>query len=300
MEFFNVLIPVFVIFALGYAGEKIIGFDSKAISTMSLYLMTPLLVFQTFYTNKLTYDYFYIVIYAFGLCLILILIVCAISYLKKYDIKETCGLILGSVFMNNGNYGTPVALLLFGTAGFDYAIILMVIQSIVMSTIGIYVAARGSDIVGGIKDTLGIVIRMPVAYGAIFGLLFQYIGITLGSSLMTTINLVGSAAIPTIMLVLGMQLAKISLKNMEYEKISYAILIKLIAAPLIAWAISALLPINPLLKQLMIIMAGMPAAANTTMYAIQFNTKPEFVSVCTFISTVLSLVTLPIIFYFVL
>lgn len=300
MEFFNVLIPVFVIFALGYAGEKIIGFDSKAISTMSLYLMTPLLVFQTFYTNKLTYDYFYIVIYAFGLCLFLILIVCVISYLKKYDIKETCGLILGSVFMNNGNYGTPVALLLFGTAGFDYAIILMVIQSIVMSTIGIYVAARGSDIVGGIKDTLGIVIRMPVAYGAIFGLLFQYIGITLGSSLMTTINLVGSAAIPTIMLVLGMQLAKISLKNMEYEKISYAILIKLIAAPLIAWAISALLPINPLLKQLMIIMASMPAAANTTMYAIQFNTKPEFVSVCTFISTVLSLVTLPIIFYFVL
>ena len=300
MEFFNVLMPVFVIFGLGYAGEKIIGFDSKAISTMSLYLMTPLLVFQTFYTNKLTYDYFYIVIYAFGLCLILILIVCAISYLKKYDIKETCGLILGSVFMNNGNYGTPVALLLFGTAGFDYAIILMVIQSIVMSTIGIYVAARGSDIVGGIKDTLGIVIRMPVAYGAIFGLLFQYIGITLGSSLMTTINLVGSAAIPTIMLVLGMQLAKISLKNMEYEKISYAILIKLIAAPLIAWAISALLPINPLLKQLMIIMAGMPAAANTTMYAIQFNTKPEFVSVCTFVSTVLSLVTLPIIFYFVL
>ena len=300
MEFFNVLIPVFVIFGLGYAGEKIIGFDSKAISTMSLYLMTPLLVFQTFYTNKLTYDYFYIVIYAFGLCLILILIVCAISYLKKYDIKETCGLILGSVFMNNGNYGTPVALLLFGTAGFDYAIILMVIQSIVMSTIGIYVAARGSDIVGGIKDTLGIVIRMPVAYGAIFGLLFQYMGITLGSSLMTTINLVGSAAIPTIMLVLGMQLAKISLKNMEYEKISYAILIKLIAAPLIAWAISALLPINPLLKQLMIIMAGMPVAANTTMYAIQFNTKPEFVSVCTFISTVLSLVTLPIIFYFVL
>ena len=300
MEFFNVLMPVFVIFGLGYAGEKIIGFDSKAISTMSLYLMTPLLVFQTFYTNKLTYDYFYIVIYAFGLCLILILIVCAISYLKKYDIKETCGLILGSVFMNNGNYGTPVALLLFGTAGFDYAIILMVIQSIVMSTIGIYVAARGSDIVGGIKDTLGIVIRMPVAYGAIFGLLFQYIGITLGSSLMTTINLVGSAAIPTIMLVLGMQLAKISLKNMEYEKISYAILIKLIAAPLIAWAISALLPINPLLKQLMIIMAGMPASANTTMYAIQFNTKPEFVSVCTFVSTVLSLVTLPIIFYFVL
>ncbi len=300
MEFFNVLIPVFVIFALGYIGEKKIGFDPKTISTMSLYLMTPLLVFQTFYTNELTLDYLYIVIYAFGLCLALMIFVCFIAFINKYNIKETCGLILGSVFMNNGNYGTPVALLLFGAAGFDYAIILMVTQSIVMATIGVYVAARGSDIGGGIRDTLAIVLRMPVAYGAIFGLLFQYTGITISHSLMTTIDLVGSAAIPTIMLVLGMQLAKISLKNIEYKKVTYALIIKLAVAPLVAWGISALLPIDTLLKQLMIIMAGMPAAANTTMYAIQFNTKPEFVSVCTFISTVLSLITLPIIFYFVL
>jgi predicted permease len=300
VEFFNVLIPVFVIFALGYLGEKKIGFDTKTISTMSLYLMTPLLVFQTFFTNKLTMDYLYIVMYAFGLCFALILIVYLISFIRKYNLKETCGIILGSVFMNNGNYGTPVALLLFGVAGFDYAIILMVTQSIVMATIGVYVAARGSDIGGGIKDTLAVVLRMPVAYGAVVGLLFQYVGIPISPSIMTTIDLVGSAAIPTIMLVLGMQLAKISLKNIEYEKITYALLIKLAVAPLVAWGISALLPIEPLLKQLMIIMAGMPAAANTTMYAIQFNTKPEFVSICTFISTLLSLFTLPIIFYFVL
>ncbi len=300
MEFYHVLIPVFVIFILGYIGEKKIGFDTKTISTMSLYLMTPVLVFETFYTNKLSMDYLYIVIYAFGLCLVLILIVYCISLIKKYNLKDTCGLILGSAFMNNGNYGTPVALLLFGAAGFDYAIILMVTQSIVMSTIGLYVAARGSDIGSGMKDTLAVVIRMPVAYGAVVGLLFQYSGISISPSLMTTIDLVGSAAIPTIMLVLGMQLAKISLKNIEYEKVSYALLIKLAASPLIAWGMTCLLPIDPLLKQLMIIMAGMPAAANTTMYAIQFNTKPEFVSICTFISTVLSLITLPIIFYFVL
>ena len=257
-------------------------------------------MFKTFYTNTVTLDYIFIVIYAFSLCLLLILIVCCLSFIKKYDVKETCALILGSVFMNNGNYGTPVALLLFGSVGFDYAVILMVIQSIIMSTIGVYVAARGSDIAGGMKETLGIVIRMPVAYGAVFGLLFQYTGVSISSSLMTTIDLVGSAAIPTIMLVLGMQLAKISLKNIEIEKVSYALGIKLALAPLVAWGISAFLPVDSLLKQLMVIMAAMPAAANTTMYAIQFNAKPEFVSVCTFLSTALSLITLPVIFYFVL
>ena len=300
MAFFNVLIPVFAIFILGYIGEKKIGFDPKSISAMSLYIMTPVLVFKTFYTNIVNIDYLYITVFALTLCIALILIIYLISYIRGYSIKEKCGLILGSVFMNNGNYGTPVALLLFGAAGFDYAVILMVIQTIVMATVGIYFAARGSDIGGGFKDTLGVVMRMPIVYGALAGWLFQVTGITIGSSFMTTIDLVGNAAIPTIMLVLGMQLAKISLKNVEREKILYAVMIKLAAAPVIAWGIAYFLPVDALLKQLMVIMAGMPSAANTTMYAIQFNTEPEFVSVCTFVTTVLSLISLPVLFAFVL
>ena len=300
LAFFNVLIPVFAIFILGYIGEKKIGFDPKSISAMSLYIMTPVLVFKTFYTNIVNIDYLYITVFALTLCIALILIIYLISYIRGYSIKEKCGLILGSVFMNNGNYGTPVALLLFGAAGFDYAVILMVIQTIVMATVGIYFAARGSDIGGGFKDTLGVVMRMPIVYGALAGWLFQVIGITIGSSFMTTIDLVGNAAIPTIMLVLGMQLAKISLKNVEREKILYAVMIKLAAAPVIAWGIAYFLPVDALLKQLMVIMAGMPSAANTTMYAIQFNTEPEFVSVCTFVTTVLSLISLPVLFAFVL
>lgn len=300
MAFFNVLIPVFAIFILGYIGEKKIGFDPKSISAMSLYIMTPVLVFKTFYTNIVNIDYLYITLFALTLCIALILIIYLISYIRGYSIKEKCGLILGSVFMNNGNYGTPVALLLFGAAGFDYAVILMVIQTIVMATVGIYFAARGSDIGGGFKDTLGVVIRMPIVYGALAGWLFQVTGITIGSSFMTTIDLVGNAAIPTIMLVLGMQLAKISLKNVEREKVLYAVMIKLAAAPVIAWGIAYFLPVDALLKQLMVIMAGMPSAANTTMYAIQFNTEPEFVSVCTFVTTVLSLISLPVLFAFVL
>ncbi|MGM9933280.1 AEC family transporter [Pradoshia sp.] len=300
MAFFNVLIPVFAIFILGYIGEKKIGFDPKSISAMSLYIMTPVLVFKTFYTNIVNIDYLYITVFALTLCIALILIIYLISYIRGYSIKEKCGLILGSVFMNNGNYGTPVALLLFGAAGFDYAVILMVIQTIVMATVGIYFAARGSDIGGGFKDTLGVVMRMPIVYGALAGWLFQVTGITIGSSFMTTIDLVGNAAIPTIMLVLGMQLAKISLKNVEREKILYAVMIKLAAAPVIAWGIAYFLPVDTLLKQLMVIMAGMPSAANTTMYAIQFNTEPEFVSVCTFVTTVLSLISLPVLFAFVL
>ncbi|MEH7510395.1 AEC family transporter, partial [Priestia megaterium] len=44
MEFLTILLPIFGIFALGFIGQKKIGFDTKTISTMALYLMSPVLV----------------------------------------------------------------------------------------------------------------------------------------------------------------------------------------------------------------------------------------------------------------
>jgi malate permease and related proteins len=62
-------------------------------------------------------------------------------------------------------------------------------------------------------------------------------------------------------------------------------------------AFTFILPADTLLKQIMIVMAAMPSAANTTMYAVQYGTDPELVSSATLASTCLSLITLPIILY---
>ena len=117
---------------------------------------------------------------------------------------------------------------------------------------------------------------------------------------MEAISLVADAAIPTVMLVLGMQLATISLRKMKVRRISLALFLKLAISPTIAFLLTLILPVDEVIKQIMIIVAAMPSAANTTMYALQFETEPEFVSSVTFISTVLSLVTLPIVFLILL
>ena len=112
-------------------------------------------------------------------------------------------MILASSFMNSGNYGTPVVFLLFGAVGLKYAVVLMVIQQMVMCTIGVYYAAKGSPEGNGIKSALRAVSRMPIIYGAIVGVLFQYTGITLTESMLAAVSLVADAAIPTIMITLG-------------------------------------------------------------------------------------------------
>jgi malate permease and related proteins len=299
MEFIVVLVPVFCIFALGFIGQKVIGFDPKALSTMALYLMSPVLAFRTFYENELNMDYLYLAVYGLGICFGLISIVYAIAYFKKYSKSETSSLILSSVFMNNGNYGTPVALFAFGAVGFDIAVIFMVIQQLIMSTIGIYYAAKGSDDHDGIRAALMAVVRMPVVYGAILGVVFQLTRIDISEIFYESINLVADAAIPTIMIILGMQLAKISLKKLEIEKVSYSLIIKLAISPLLAVVFAMILPVSEIVRNVMILMAAMPSAANTTMFALQFNTKPDFVSSVTLISTLSSIVTLPIVLWLI-
>lgn len=242
-------------------------------------------------------DYVYLSIFVLGLCLILVLFVYFLSFFHKYPNQDRCAMILSSAFMNNGNYGTPVVLLVFGTAGLDTAVVLMVLQQLIMSTIGMYYAAKGGSKEGGFKMVMARVIRMPVAYGALLGAILQLTRISIPKEIMTGIELVGNAAIPTIMIILGMQLALISFKHIEYRKISYALLLKLMVSPVIALGFTFILPVDDMTKQIMILVAAMPTAANTTLMAVQFNTRPEVVSSATFISTMLSIVTLPVLLW---
>nr|WP_270049277.1 AEC family transporter [Ignatzschineria rhizosphaerae] len=298
LTFFWILLPIFAIFIVGFIAQKILHFDIPNLSKMSLYVLSPFLAFKTFYTYKVSFDYLYYVSYVFALCLILVALVSLISKALKFDEKTRCGMILGSCFMNNGNYGTPVILAFFGAIGFDIAIIMLVLQQVVMNTIGTYYAAKGSSkmIVGSsVKFALTRVIRMPTVHGAILGVFLQLLQVPLSESLYNSISMVGDASIVVIMVILGMQLANIKLSHIAYGKLSINLMIKMVISPLVALFLVQWMPIDTVYKQILIILAAMPAAANTTLLAVHFDTEPELVSSATFISTIVSLITLPIV-----
>ncbi|OCG06597.1 hypothetical protein A9G13_10040 [Gilliamella sp. wkB178] len=301
MQFFIILFPIFCIFIVGFIAQKTLKFDVANLSKMSLYVLSPFLAFKTFYTHTLTIDYLFYIFYIFGLCFALIIIVSIWSIIMKYSSKERCAMILSSCFMNNGNYGTPVLLVFFGSMGFNLGVIMMVLQQFVMSTVGIYYAAKGSrhnDIVSQ-KDVLNKVIRMPVAYGAFLGIIFQLCHIPLSKSIMTSIGMIGDASIVVIMIILGMQLAKIQIKHLDYPKISFSLLARMVLSPIVAMCMVYFMPIAPVYKQILIVLAAMPTAANTTLMSVQFDTYPELVSSATLLSTILSLITLPIVLWLV-
>lgn len=297
MHFLMILLPVFGIFVTGFIGQKILKFDIAGLSKMSLYILSPFLAFKTFYSHQLTSAYAYYAFYVLILCIGLIVLVYLWSKICHYRNQDNCALILASCFMNNGNYGTPVILVFFGSAGFDIAVILMVLQQFVMSTLGTYFAAKGSNDVEVIsqRTVLKKVLRMPIVHGALLGLIFQILQIPLSKEILLAVGMIGDSSIPVIMLILGMQLATLHIKQIELPKISFALILRLIVSPLWAVLLVYFMPLDLMAKKILIVLAAMPTAANTTLMSVQFNTKPQLVSSATFFSTVLSLITLPIV-----
>lgn len=219
LTFFWILLPIFSIFVVGFISQKIIHFDIPNLSKMSIYVLSPFLAFKTFYSYQISIDYLYYFGYIYLLCFALVLLASIAAKIFHYDEQTRCGMILGSCFMNNGNYGTPVVLVFFSAAGFDLAIIMLVLQQVVMNTVGTYYATKGSSrkIIG---SSVRHALKMPTAHGALLGVLFQLLHIPLSESLYRSISMVGDASIVVIMVILGMQLANIRITKIAYGKLS--------------------------------------------------------------------------------
>lgn len=289
--FFQVVLPVILVFLIGYLVQKWKNVHLKAISTVAIYIMVPALVFKTFYKAQLDIQYFYMVAFSLLLLFSLIMINKAYTRFKKHSHSLESGLILSTAFMNAGNYGAPIILFAFGEAGFAFAVSFMVLQSVIMNSFGVYYAARGG---AGVRMAIRSVLEMPTTYAVIVALLLNGFEVQLPSNLFNTVSIIADAAIPTVMLILGMQLANIKWGKFEWGNISFGIIIRLIVSPVLAYLITFVFPFDPLLAKVLIVLAAMPSAATMVMYAVQFESEPRLVSTITLITTIISVITITI------
>ncbi|WP_017549745.1 AEC family transporter [Salinicoccus carnicancri] len=299
MELLMIVLPVFLIFGIGYASQKLLKMDIKSISAMSLYILLPLLTFDTFYRNELTVDYLFLFIFSVIITVLLIGITVLAGWFMKSTKEDVSAILLGTLFPNSGNYGAPVMLFALGAVAFDYAIVLMVLHGFIISTVGIFIASFGSGGTISVKDAILSIFRIPVIYGAAAGLLFQLGNVTIDDKLMEILQMTGNAAIPVVMLILGMQLAEIRKENFELRNINAVVLIRMVVSPIVAMVLVMFMPVDETMKMVFIILNAMPVAANSTMLAVQFNVKPNLVSFSTLVTTLLSLLTIPFFLYLI-
>ncbi|GAE33743.1 AEC family transporter [Halalkalibacter akibai] len=289
MIFIEVVLPVLLVFLIGFGVQKWKQIDIKAVSTVAIYIMTPCLVFRTFYTAELDMQYLYIIFFSAILLVVLIIINKIYCKLKNYPQSIESGMILSTAFMNTGNYGAPIILFAYGEVGFAYSIIILVLHAIMMNFFGVYYAARGK---AGIRVALKSVLEMPATWAVVVAIIMKGLNWEIPNNLFLTIDIVAEAAVPTVMVILGLQLAQIKWENFNWGHITYGVIVRLLISPLLAVGIVMLFPFDPLLAKVLIVSSAMPSAATIVIYAIQFNSEPKLVSSITLVSTLVSIFTI--------
>jgi len=295
LAFINVILPIVIMSVFGFALQKKYRLDLKTVSTVSLYVFLPALVFKTIYETSWNINYLHIGIYIILLTHGLILINYLINKLLKNNTKESTALILSTSFMNNGNIGVPLALLALGQVAFEYSVVIMIVHTIFMSTTGIYIAAKGK---ASWKIALKKVLQNPIIHAVYIPILFKLSTFPFPDPLFKSIDFFAQGAIPLIMITLSMQLAEIQVTKFDWVKTSLALSLRLIISPLLVFFVLSFFSLDPLLEKVMILQAAMPTAAIITIYALEYDVLPDFVSSITFLSTVFSMITLSIILSF--
>ncbi|RSK26688.1 AEC family transporter [Bacillus sp. HMF5848] len=293
---FGVIMPVFLIFTVGFIVQKWKQMNIRSVSTIAVYILTPALVFRTFLEANLNKQYFFITIFALCILFSIIIINKLYARWRKLPQDVESGLILSTAFMNAGNYGSPIILFAYGETGFTFAVSFLVLQSIIMNFFGVYYAAKGH---AGVKDAILAVLKMPVTYALLGALFFNIANVPFPENIFSAIDLLADAAIPVAMLILGMQLADLNIgKVFDFEKVVYGVTTRMVISPLLAYVFVTIMPFEPLLQKVLIVLTAMPTAVTTTMYALHFNTRPQLVSSITLCTTVLSAITITLLLMF--
>jgi predicted permease len=288
--FYNHIVPVFVVISLGYTLERKLGIEIKSVSRTIFYALTPCLVFSSLVKSTVSGGEFWdIASFEILITLVMGLVAWGVARALRFNRAMESAFLLTTLYVNAGNYGLSVNQLAFGDEALARAVIYFVVSSLLINTTGVYLASRGTAKAG---DALLNVFKVPIVYAVLLAILVKLMNLTVtGSPVFEAVEMVGKGAVPLMLLLLGMQLAKTSLAQ-GIRTASLAAFIRLVVAPLIAFPLASLLSLTGSALQACIVEASMPTAVTTTVLAIEFDARPEFVTSVVFLSTLASPITL--------
>lgn len=286
--FANDVLPIFVVASVGFLSARFLKADVKTLSRITFNALAPCLVFNLLVTSKISPDEFArMVLFTVAVVLGIGLIGRLITLPLRLDRAMASAFLIVIMFSNGGNYGLSVNNFAFGKEALARATIYFVTSTILMYTVGVFVASSGKS---GYRKALTGVFKIPAVYGVVAAGVVILSKTTLPPPVMRPIELLSGASLPMMMLVLGMQLERAA-KPENPLLIGLATVLTLVISPLLALGMVNVLGLSGAARQAAMIEASMPTAVVTTILALEYEVMPSFVTSVVFVSTLLSPIT---------
>ncbi len=286
---YNVISPIFIIVLLSALTTRWFPLEPRTVSTMVVYLFSPMLVLGSMANTELLPEE---LAQIFGVMLALTVVMSILGFglarLLGYDRRRESAFVMAIVLINAGNYGIPLNEFAFGRPGMERATVYYVASAVIANTYGVFLASRGT---ASARQALLNVFKLPMVYCLVIGLALNATGTALPLPLQRVADLLGSAAVPAMLVLLGMQLARASLRG-QIKPILLSAGMRLVVAPLVAAGLVIAFGIGGLTRDVILVESAMPTAVITSALAIQFDADGDFVAASILLSTVASIVTL--------
>ena len=289
------LLPIFVIAAIGFALARWLKASATTLTHVVFYALLPCFSFRMLMTSaKIGRDLGLMVLLAVLVVVVMAILGAVMTHLLRLSRTESSAFLLVVMFSNGGNYGLPVVSFAFGPEALAYGTVFFLTGSVLTNTVGAFLAASGRR---SVRSALKSILRIPALYGIAAAVLTLSAGIDPPAALLRPITMLSEAALPLMILVLGMQLERASVPRRP-GLVFAAVGLSLVAAPIAALALTSWLGVDGPARQAVVVLSSMPVAVATTILALEFDTAPDFVTSAVFLSTVLSPLTLaPLIAY---
>jgi predicted permease len=198
----------------------------------------------------------------------------------------------GILVSNAGFMGLPIAGELFGSGGLMFASIYLIPQRIVLWTAGISCFSH-EDV--SWKQTVKKIAIHPGLVSVYIGLLVMFFNPPIPVFIEKTMASIGSCTTPLSMMLIGSIVGEMDRTQMRIDWFSLGYsAIRLGLIPLAAYLGCRAFSIDPLITSVSVLLAGMPVGSTTAIIAAKYGGDAPFASQLVTISTVLSMVSIPL------
>lgn len=288
---------LFLLMATGTVAVKtgVLKLENKqAFSNLLVYLVVPAMIVNS-YRMEFSAEILRNLLAAFGMSVLAICIgtVITLALTARHKDHRTPIFQFATVFSNAAYMGFPLISALFGAEGLLYASAYVTVFNILLWTMG-YGMVSGS---ANPKDVARNLLHTPVFYALVAGLAIYLLQIPLPRLIAQPIELLAGMNTPLSMLITGMLLAASDMKTIVSDRHIWKLAaVRMLLIPAVCLAVFTLLGLvhTGMSAQVVLLLECCPAAAITSVFAVQFHHDESFAAGSVVLTTLLSIVALPL------
>ena len=287
---FIIVILGYVACKLGYMGDK---FDKK-LSSIVVDITCPLLVLSSVMGDDLPDRTLILTLLGIGFLTYIILLVFGFwvprLISKSHDDQGMIGFAL--MFANVGFIGYPIVSSIFGSHAVFYAALLNMPNTFFIFTAGVMLI-KGEY---SLKQFNPKVLISPAMLGAFLAAIIVALGIHTPDIIARPVTMVGNITVPAALMIIGSSMAKLPLRDIiGSTKVYITALLRLTVVPLSIYFLFKVCGVNDMVNNINTVVIAMPVASFGTMFCLKYGRDPSLITETTFITTLGSIITIPLI-----